>query len=92
MERSTEDQEKGGSFEIPDGWFVCGADFDAEEPYVTIANGDLSGEERRVPVPKSMAYYLSTHSCGSQKIHDNLIEDGRREVRNKIKAILQIVI
>jgi hypothetical protein len=61
----------GGSLEIPDGWFVQKADFDCDEPYIEIAE-DSSDREKRIQVPKSLAYYLSTHSCGSRRMRSTI--------------------
>ena len=75
---------------IPAGWFVYTVCLDAEVPYCTICNSEDVNEERKVKIPESLAYYLSTHFCGSQKMHDKLIEDGKRQLRNQIKNILGI--
>lgn len=75
---------------IPAGWFVYSVCLDAEEPYCIICNSKDVNEEEKIKVPKSLAYYLSTHFCGSQKMHDKLIEDGKRLLRNQIKNILGV--
>lgn len=86
-EKTHDWQELGGAIEIPVGWFVCGAYFDVAEPYVEISDKDCS-EKKCLPFPKPLAYFLSTHWCGSDCMHE-LIEDGaRREVQNTIKQAL----
>lgn len=53
-------QGQGGSLEIPQGWCVIGADFDVENPYINIAHIAGTFTDKRLLVPKSLAYYLST--------------------------------
>lgn len=80
-------QELGGSIEIPVGWFVCGAFFDVDEPYVEISDKDCS-QTVKLPFPKPLAYFLSTHWCGSECMHE-LIGDGAvRGLQNTIKDAL----
>lgn len=77
----------GGSLEIPDDCFVTRADFDDEEPYIVITEG-ITSSEKTLPVPKSLAYFLRYHFCGSTHMHNLLIDKGKREIREKIKTIL----
>ena len=92
MAQNTEWQDIGGIIEIPDGWFVHGANFDADEPFILMTKNDgrsnSSEYEKKVFVPKALAYYLSTHFCGSTKMADRLIEQGKWNVRNKIQDAL----
>ena len=82
-------QQQGGTIEIPDGWFVTSANFDVEEPYIVIASGQYSSdEERTIKVPKAMAYYLSTHHCGSNVMREIIEENTRYDIRNQVKMAL----
>ena len=75
--------------EIPDGHFVHRVDLDAEEPYCEIVpKDDVFADPITVLLPKALAYYLRTHWCGSQKMHDPIEGDSRREIRNGIKELL----
>ena len=87
-------QSKGGVLEIPDGWFVTGANFDIPEPIVHITKEDsvkvysVPTEERTLRVPKALAYYLSTHFCGSYVMRGRIVEDARNCIRTGIKELL----
>ena len=59
--------------------FVSGADFDVEEPYITVCE-DLTGDEYKLLVPKSLAYYLSTHFCGSNVMRELIQEHTRADI------------
>ena len=87
--KESEWQEKGGTFTIPDGWFVTIVDLDAAEPYCVITNNaDLGSPEKRIFLPKSLAYYLGTHFCGSNVMRELIQEDTRQSIRNTIKDAL----
>ena len=75
------------TMEIPDDYFVHECNLDVDEPYCVICPEDSYGfrNEIKVLIPKQLAYYLRTHWCGSQKMHD-LIEEGVR--RNIAYSIL----
>ena len=90
MAKTVEWQYQGGNIEIPDGWFVSGANFDADGPTITIDNGKSfnASEERTLSVPKSLAYYLSTHNCGSEEMRERIKDNGRRQVADTIKEAL----
>ena len=83
---------KGGILDIPDGWFVNSVDFDDDEPCITICSWEFDDDNDCVTmlVPKSLAYYLSTHFCGSEKMRKIYIEQGKDEIRNYIKRTLKI--
>ena len=89
-------QKQGGSLEIPDEWYVDGADFDTDEPYIHIQpeydspDLDFYPQGKVLRVPKSLAYYLSIHSCGSLTMRELMVMSGRLEVRNNIKKALGI--
>ncbi len=84
-------QHQGGSLEIPDGWVVYSANFDAEEPYIVIfPSSGQNDHENKIMVPKALAYYLSTHYCGSEAMENVLRSRGRMEIQNKIKDALGI--
>ena len=77
--------------EIPDDWFVCAADLDAETPFVLAQQRDSTdNKETKFLVPPQLAYYLRTHYCGSATMHNALIEQGKYKVRTKVKDALGI--
>jgi hypothetical protein len=78
----------GGELIIPDGYFVHRIEADADEPYIQICSEDGYSDEKKIPLPKSLAYCLSTHDNGSMKMRENLMEQGRREVRGAIKQAI----
>lgn len=80
-------QDQGGSLIIPDGWFVFGADFDCDEPYITITKGSPNSE-KKLSVPKALAYYLSMHFCGSKSMHNSLIKTGKYTAHKEIRSAL----
>lgn len=89
MRKDQEGQYQGGTLEIPDGFFVCGANFDDDAPYITICPDSANpAEDRKLPVPKALAYYLSVHWCGSEAMHKLIRENERRSVQNTIKEAL----
>jgi len=91
--KTQEWQVTGGKLEIPSGWFLTGADFDCAEPFIQISEEAKPpeyerAEDRKIPVPKALAFYLSTHWCGSKDMAEKLIGDGERRVQNAIKRAL----
>lgn len=78
----------GGELKIPDGYFVHRIEADADDPYIEICSEDGYSDEQKIPLPKSLAYCLSTHDNGSMKMRENLMEQGRREVRVAIKQAI----
>lgn len=86
------DQFIGGKLEIPDGWFVYMADFDAEEPYIIVVKDGCYSvdDEVKLPVPKSLAHYLSKHFCGSKKMVESIREGAERNIQYKLKKLLGI--
>ncbi|HUS48767.1 MAG TPA: hypothetical protein VMZ91_01255 [Candidatus Paceibacterota bacterium] len=95
--RPLDDQqsEKDETLTIPAKHFVCSVDLDCEEPFCIVApdyeiwdNGDK--EEKRILIPKPLAYYLSTHFCGSKKMYDNIFNNGAESVKRGIKEILDL--
>ena len=79
----------GGKLEIPDGWFVHYVNLDFGEPYANIIN-EKTNKEETINIPKSLAYYLSTHFCGSKKMRDVIAEAAKNEIRNTIKGVLKL--
>lgn len=81
----------GGSLSIPDGWCVCRADFDVEEPYIMIFDSSYQTKgDVKILVPKALAYYLSTHHCGSEKMRNLIKEHAICDVRDTIKDALRM--
>lgn len=82
----------GGKLEIPDGFFVNHVDLDADEPFIEIIDEKkMCGNEKvKVLVPKSLAYYLKTHFCGSQKMHTLIENNARNGLRRSFKDLLEM--
>lgn len=87
--KTIEWQNTGGSFNIPDGWFVHYVNLDIPEPCASITN-EKSGEDKTILIPKALAYYLGTHFCGSYVMRDQIVEDAKRTIRNAIKNALDL--
>lgn len=86
-----DNQLEGGIIDIPDGWFIDTVNFDDDEPYITIMDDHYQDNDPiKLLVPKSLAYYLSTHYCGSEKMRKIYINQGKEEIRNSIKRTLNI--
>lgn len=87
---SHKDQLTGGSMKIPDGYFIYHVDLDCDEPYCIITEDKLPHKEERVIIPKSFAYYLRTHHCGSKNMRHILRKDARNELRAKFRDLLKM--
>ena len=89
MGRNITWQNQGGSLVVPENHIVCGADFDTDEPYIVVCpeNGTAI-EDVKIPVPKAMAYYLSTHFCGSDHMRDLIRDHARSDIAKTIKGAL----
>ena len=87
---STEDE----TFTIPKGFFVYRVDLDADEPYVMIESEDYGiefpeGMSNEIPIPKSLAYYLRTHFCGSEQMRKLIEENVKQTFIKEIKESLE---
>ena len=89
MIRDKDDQCKGGTLEIPDGYAVYNVDLDADEPFCIIIP-ENSGEEIKLPFPKSLAYYLTTHHNGSFKFREAIRKDAQNDLRGKFRDLMKI--
>lgn len=77
------------TLEIPDGWFVCGVDLDAEVPWCRIAHPEMGSDaERILHIHPALAYYLRRHFCGSKEMQKMIEENTRRGIANAIKKAL----
>lgn len=85
--KTIEWQNTGGKLVIPDGHFVCGANFDTEPPYITICD-EKTNKDTTLQIPKSLAYYLSTHFCGSECMRETIRENVRQEIAQTVKSAL----
>ena len=82
-------QNCGGMLNIPEGWFVYRVDLDFHEPYCIIADSQKSdAEKKRLAIPKPLAYFLSTHFCGSDNMKRAIQKETIKDVRNKLKNVL----
>lgn len=75
---------------IPKDHFVCGCNLDDEVPYCTITPKDEFAveHEKKVLIPKALAYFLRTHFCGSYEMHKLITDHAKFEAREKIKEAL----
>jgi hypothetical protein len=86
----TSDEDEG--MVIPKDHFVMRAELDCEEPYCLITTEEARVfDEVKVLVPKPLAYYLSTHFCGSHRMQRSYFEQGRNAVRREIKEALGLL-
>ena len=91
MSRNRADSTVGGSLVMPEGHFVERVDLDAEEPYCMIVHkDDVVGEEAKILIPRSLAYYLSTHHNGSNEFRDLLRRDAKNELRAELQSLLKM--
>ena len=81
---------KNKPMEIGEDWFCYGANFDCDEPHVILCHKD-SGEEKKIPVPKQLAYYLRTHWCGSQIMHDLITNNAKKSMSKSLQEIIGII-
>jgi hypothetical protein len=87
--RPQSDQAIGGTLTIPDGYAVIGVDLDADFPFCTIIKESDDQDEHKLEIPKSLAYYLTTHHNGSFKFRDRIRTDAQNQLRSKIRQLLQ---
>jgi hypothetical protein len=91
-EAKSEWQEQGGTLTIPDGCFLMGADFDCAEPWIGIMPvNQIDGESQKIKVPKTLAYFLSVHYCGSESMAENLRHQGRVEVKGAAETAIRVL-
>jgi len=91
MPRNQADSTVGGSLVMPEGHFVERVDLDAEEPYCTVVSTDnIAGEGKKILIPRSLAYYLSTHHNGSNEFRDLLRRDAKNELRAELQSLLKM--
>jgi hypothetical protein len=87
--RDVSDQSIGGELTIPDGWYVTEVDLDALVPTCIICKdgGDFDNR-KRLEIPLSLAYYLSTHYNGSARFRKAIETNARNDLRTKLRALL----
>ncbi len=82
---NNEAQDFDETLTIPANHFVHMVDFDADQPFLKISPvSNVCGAEIGLKVPKALAYYLSTHHCGSMKMRENYKKDARNDIKNTI--------
>jgi len=64
--------------------------FDNDEPYITLVHKE-GGEEKKIAVPKQLAYYLRTHWCGSQIMHDLIVNNAKKSMSKSLQEIIGII-
>jgi len=83
-------EEQNKPMEIGEDWFCYKADFDCDEPHIILAHKD-GGEEKKIPVPKQLAYYLRTHWCGSKIMHDLITDNAKKSISSSLREIIGTV-
>ncbi|MBT6051684.1 hypothetical protein HN803_04420 [candidate division WWE3 bacterium] len=90
-----ESSEVDETLTIPAGYFVHRVDLDSDPPTCNTCRIDsfrIEDEETLV-VPKALAYYLSTHSCGSKKFRalvDNMAaQNERAEIAELFEKLME---
>lgn len=80
----------GGVIDIPDGYFVVRMDCDCAEPYIAISHKDFTDpfEEIIIPVPRSLAYFLSMHGFASKRARSMVFNDGVRRCQQTLRAAI----
>jgi len=78
---------------IPAGYFVSRVDLDDDPPYCMVSLVNEYQPDKRFIIPKALAYFLSTHSCGSEKFR-KLVENmaarhERREIRDLFDKLME---
>ena len=78
--------------ELSSEWCVLDVDLDDDTPYCTAIRDEFTDKEETIKflIPEQIAYYMRRHYCGSRKMHNALIDQGKEKVRGKIKAALGI--
>ena len=78
------------SLTIPKNHAITHVDFDAKEPYIKVIPKDeyLPEHMIKILIPKALAHYLTTHSCGSNKMIEHFKQQGAYEVRKQIKEAI----
>jgi hypothetical protein len=76
------------TIDIPDSLQIYAMEADGDNPHITFIDEDFS--EIKIDMPKQLAYYLTTHFCGSTKMRRNLIDKGAGETRAAIREALGI--
>lgn len=91
-EKTIEWQYVGGKLEIPENYCVTHADFDCKDPFITIVNttDNQYNDKRKLLVPKPLAYYLSTHSCGSTVMKGIIEKNIQYKIQKQITEALGI--
>jgi len=82
-------EEENSPMKIGEDWFVYGADFDCKEPHIILCRKD-GGEEKKMLVPEQLAYYLRTHWCGSQIMHDLIEKAAKDSIASELREILGV--
>jgi hypothetical protein len=84
-------QPTGGTLTIPDGYAVLRVDLDADIPIIVINKGPYfkDKDQKILEVPRSLAYYLTTHHNGSLKFREQIRTDAQNHLRSMLKDLLE---
>lgn len=85
----------------PEKYYCCGVVFEPETennhfhkcpPYIEIGYNDYSKEQEHLyfEVPKIIAYYAKTHPCYTMAGSERKRQQGRRDMANELKKLLNI--
>ena len=78
------------AMDIGDDYYVYQVDVDCDKPFAEICHKDDPAISEKISIPHQLAYYLKTHWCGSQKMHDLIEKNAIQGFRHQIKEILGI--
>jgi hypothetical protein len=77
---------------IPEDAYIDKVDLDAEQPYCEwrMPEDGVMTPGNTLFIPPQLAHYLAIHFCGSRKMREAMLEQGREEIRKTIKGALNI--
>jgi translation elongation factor EF-Ts len=81
----------GGTITIPEGYVVLRVDLDADVPIIEInKEGSFKDKNKKIlEVPRALAYYLTTHHNGSNKVREQLRTDAQNQLRSMLRDLLE---
>ena len=75
---------------IEEDYFCYEANFDCDEPFITLCHKDDVAISYEVEIPYQLAYYLRTHHCGSKKMRNLIQEHAVQNIQHKLKELMGI--
>jgi hypothetical protein len=83
-------KEKNQPMQIDEDYYCYNVNLDCDDPFATLCHKDDCAIEETIKIPHQLAYYLTTHWCGSQKMHDLIEKNAIRSIQSKLKEILGV--